>query len=112
LALYPLLAKRARTIVLILGVAWVLLISLAVVAGVWHTPVDVLGAILLAVGVVATGGAVLEAPGIRGALFKDEERPQTRPEPTGSQPSVEELLSPAENPVGVAQAQGINQEKG
>jgi membrane-associated phospholipid phosphatase len=111
LALFPLLGRRARTIVLIVGVAWVLLISVAVVAGLWHTPLDVVGAVLLAVGVVAAGASLLESPGIRGAVFKSEGNSLTRNEPSGSQPSVEELLGPAENAVGVAQAQGIDQEK-
>jgi membrane-associated phospholipid phosphatase len=112
LALFPLLGKRARNIVLILGVGWVLLTSLAVVAGLWHTPLDVVGAVLLAVGVVAAGGALVELPGVREAIFKDEVRSQTGNQASGSRSSVDELLGPAENPVGVAQAQGINQEKG
>ncbi len=112
LALFPLLGKRARNLVLILGVAWVLLISLAVVAGLWHTPLDVVGAVLLAVGVVASGGAILESPGIRQAVFKEVERSPARIESSEPAPSVEELLGPAENPVGVAQTQGVNQEEG
>jgi membrane-associated phospholipid phosphatase len=112
LALFPLVGKQARNVVLTLGVAWVLLISLAVVAGVWHTPLDVVGAVLLAIGVVSAGAAFLESPGIRGAVFKGEGRPRTRNEASAAQPSVEALLGPAENPVGVAQAQGIDQEKG
>ena len=34
--------------------------SVAVVGALWHTPVDVVGALLLSVGLVAGGAAVLE----------------------------------------------------
>jgi membrane-associated phospholipid phosphatase len=60
LALHPLLGARARTYALALGIAWTLLMSLAVVAVHWHTPVDAAGGILLSVGVVAGGASVLE----------------------------------------------------
>jgi membrane-associated phospholipid phosphatase len=58
LALYPLLGKRARNIALVIGVAWTLLVALAVVGALWHTPLDALGSILLSTGVVAGGAAV------------------------------------------------------
>ncbi len=43
LALYPLLGARARIITFVLGVAWTLLMSLAVVGAHWHTPLDAVG---------------------------------------------------------------------
>ena len=65
LALYPLLGKRARNVTLVLGVTWVLLMSLAVVGAQWHTPLDVVGSILLSVGIVTAGAAVFEPAGTR-----------------------------------------------
>jgi hypothetical protein len=65
LALYPLLPKRARNITLVFGVAWSLLMSLAVVGALWHTPLDAVGSILLSVGIVTTGAAVFEPAGTR-----------------------------------------------
>jgi undecaprenyl-diphosphatase len=65
LALYPLLGNRARNIVLVLGVAWTLLTSAAVVGAHWHTPVDAVGSILLSVGIVSAGAAVFEPVGTR-----------------------------------------------
>jgi membrane-associated phospholipid phosphatase len=65
LALYPLLGKRARNITLVLGVAWTLLMSLAVVGALWHTPLDAVGSILLSVGIVTAGAAVFEPAGTR-----------------------------------------------
>jgi membrane-associated phospholipid phosphatase len=69
LALYPLLGTWARYITLVLGVAWTLLISLAVVGADWHTPLDAIGSILLSVGIVTGGAAVLEPAGSRGAFM-------------------------------------------
>jgi membrane-associated phospholipid phosphatase len=60
LALYPLLGTRARNITLVLGVAWTLLMSLAVVGAQWHTPLDAIGSILLSIGIVTGGAALLE----------------------------------------------------
>ena len=65
LALYPLIGKRVRSITLVLGVAWTLLISLAVVGAQWHTPLDAIGSILLSVGIVTAGAAVFEPAGTR-----------------------------------------------
>jgi len=65
LALYPLLGKRARNVTLVLGVAWALLMSLAVVGAQWHTPLDAVGSILLSIGVVTAGAAVFEPAGTR-----------------------------------------------
>jgi membrane-associated phospholipid phosphatase len=76
LALYPLLGKRARIITFVLGVAWTLLMSLAVVGAHWHTPLDAVGSILLSVGVVTAGAAVFEPVGTRG-LFMDAGRART-----------------------------------
>jgi membrane-associated phospholipid phosphatase len=58
IALYPVLGRWARIVTLLLGVAWTSLMSLAVVAAIWHTPLDVIGSVLLSVGVV-TGGATI-----------------------------------------------------
>ena len=65
LALYPLLGKRVRNTTLVLGVAWTLLMSLAVVGALWHTPLDAVGSILLSVGIVTAGAAVFEPAGTR-----------------------------------------------
>jgi membrane-associated phospholipid phosphatase len=60
LALHPLLGRLSRSVTLLLGAAWVLLISVAVVGAHWHTPFDALGSVLLSLGVIAAGGAVFE----------------------------------------------------
>jgi membrane-associated phospholipid phosphatase len=65
-ALGPRLGRRARNVALTIGVAWVLLISLAVIGARWHTPLDAVGSILLSVGIIAAGAAVFEAAGTRG----------------------------------------------
>jgi membrane-associated phospholipid phosphatase len=69
LALYPMLGKRMRNITLVLGVAWTLLVSLAVVGAQWHTPLDAVGSILLSVGIVTAGAAVFEPAGTRGPFM-------------------------------------------
>ena len=113
LALYPLLEKRARLVSLILGLAWILLMSLAVVGGLWHTPLDAIGSVLLSVGIVSAGGAIIELPTIRSASFlRPDEQSQIGTMQRRAGPDVEDLLGEAENPVRVAQAQRINQEKG
>jgi len=66
LALGPLLGRRPRTVALVLGGAWVLLMSLAVVGAHWHTPLDAIGSVLLSVGVVTAGAAVFEPAGTPG----------------------------------------------
>jgi membrane-associated phospholipid phosphatase len=66
LALYPLLGKRVRIIALVIGAAWTLLMALAVVGALWHTPLDDLGSILLSVGIVTGGAAVYEQAATRG----------------------------------------------
>ena len=58
-ALYPVLGKRARLTTFWLGVAWTLLMSVAVVGAFWHTPIDAIGSILLSVGIVTAGAAIL-----------------------------------------------------
>ena len=68
LALYPLLGTRGRNITLVLGIAWTLLMSLAVVGAEWHTPLDAVGSILLSLGIV-TGGAALLEPACSRAPF-------------------------------------------
>ena len=68
LALYPLLGKRTRTVALVIGAAWTLLMALAVIGALWHTPLDDLGSMLLSVGIVTGGAAVFEHAATRGAL--------------------------------------------
>ena len=59
----------------LLGAAWVLLMSLAVVGAHWHTPFDAIGSVLLSLGIVAGGAAVYERGVSRGpAGTVDEER--------------------------------------
>jgi len=73
LALGPVLGRR-RDVTLVLGGAWVLLMSLAVVGAHWHTPLDAIGSVLLSVGVVTAGAAVIEplgTPGPREAVGRD-----------------------------------------
>ena len=65
-ALGPRLGRRARHVALAIGVAWILLISLAVIGAHWHTPLDAVGSILLSVGIVTAGAAVFESTGTRG----------------------------------------------
>ena len=59
-ALYPVLGKWGRITTFVLGAAWTALMSLAVVSALWHTPLDVIGSVLLSVGVVAAGGSFFE----------------------------------------------------
>jgi hypothetical protein len=61
LALYPLLGKRARLGILLLGVTGTLVMSVAVVGALWHTPLDDLGSVLLSVGLLSGGAALFEA---------------------------------------------------
>ena len=60
LALYPVLGRWARITTFVLGAAWTVLMSLAVVGALWHTPLDVVGSVLLSVGVVTAGGSFFE----------------------------------------------------
>lgn len=60
LALYPLIGKAARMIAFVIGGAWTLSVALAVVGALWHTPVDVLGSMLLSIGFVTGGAAIFE----------------------------------------------------
>ena len=60
LALCPLLGKWARRVSLVLGAAWTLLISLAVVGAHWHSPLDAVGSILMSVGIVTACAAVFD----------------------------------------------------
>ena len=61
IALYPVLGRWSRIITFMIGAGWTLVMSLAVVGAFWHTPLDVIGALLLSVGVVTAGAAVFEA---------------------------------------------------
>jgi membrane-associated phospholipid phosphatase len=69
LALFPLLGKPVRNIALVFGIAWTLLMSLAVIGAHWHTPLDAVGSILLSVGIVAAGATVFEPTGTRGPFM-------------------------------------------
>lgn len=60
LALYPLLGKRARGGILLVGVIWTLVTAVAVVGAQWHTPLDDLGSLFLSIGLLAGGAAVFE----------------------------------------------------
>jgi membrane-associated phospholipid phosphatase len=66
LALRPLLRRWARGVTLLLGAAWVLLMSVAVVGAHWHTPFDALGSVLLSLGIITAGGAFYEPGEPRG----------------------------------------------
>ena len=111
LALFPVLKRHARIAAALLGLAWVGLISLAVVGAHWHTPLDAVGSVILSVGIVAAGGAVLELPSVRRATITNGERPKTESKPGRPRIGVEDLLGETEDPVGVAQTQRVNQEK-
>ncbi|MBV8462276.1 MAG: phosphatase PAP2 family protein [Acidimicrobiales bacterium] len=60
LALGPVLGTRERRLGLLLGISWTLLMSVAVVGALWHTPLDCLGSVLLSIGIVTAGGALFE----------------------------------------------------
>ena len=59
IALYPVLGRWARVSTFALGVGWTFLMAVAVVGAFWHTPLDDIGSILLSVGVVTAGAAIL-----------------------------------------------------
>jgi hypothetical protein len=59
IALYPVLGRWARVSTFVLGAGWTLLMSIAVVGAIWHTPIDDVGSIFLSVGVVTAGAAIL-----------------------------------------------------
>jgi hypothetical protein len=97
LALHPLLGRWARSVTLLLGAAWVLLISLAVVGAHWHTPFDALGSVLLSLGVIAAGGAVFERalPGATtGTDVGDTPRLATRTDPRHRMPQEPQPARP------------------
>jgi hypothetical protein len=60
IALYPVLGKWARGITFVMGAAWTLLMSVAVVGAIWHTPLDCVGSILLSLGVVTAAAAIFQ----------------------------------------------------
>jgi hypothetical protein len=76
-ALGPRLGRRARMVALAIGVAWVLLITVAVVGAHWHTPVDAVGSILLSVGIVTAGAAICESAGARRLSARGRRRLET-----------------------------------
>ncbi len=59
LALYPVLGNATRVITFAFGAAWTLLMSAAVIGAYWHRPLDCIGSILLSVGVVTAGAAIM-----------------------------------------------------
>jgi hypothetical protein len=60
MALHPVLARRSRLGLVVLGAAWTGLMAQAVIAAHWHLPLDTMGSVLLSVGVIAAGGAFFE----------------------------------------------------
>jgi hypothetical protein len=64
LALGPVLGRPLRQITFVLGVEWILIMSLAVVGARWHTPLDAIGSVLLSVGLVTAGAAAFEPAGL------------------------------------------------
>lgn len=67
LALYPVLGKRERICLVVIGGTWTVVTALAVVGALWHTPLDDIGSILLATGVVTGGSALFDAAAARSA---------------------------------------------
>jgi membrane-associated phospholipid phosphatase len=112
LALFPFLEKGARALAGVIGLAWILLTSVAVVAGLWHTPIDVVGAVLFAIGIVTAGAALLELPVISKGILAAQVSARSETNERQSGPNVDELLGETQNPVGIAQTQGVDQEKG
>jgi membrane-associated phospholipid phosphatase len=72
LALYPLIGTWARNVLLVLGAVWILLMSLAVVGALWHTPLDDVGSVLLSIGIVTAGAAVFEPAAARTRSLRAE----------------------------------------
>jgi undecaprenyl-diphosphatase len=81
-ALYPALGRTARVVTFVLGAAWTLLMSVAVVQALWHTPLDCVGSVFLSVGVVTAGAALLTAKPFR--------RPPPEPDSPGTEPECDE----------------------
>ncbi len=77
LALHPLLGRRSRGALLLLGTVWVLLMSVAVVGAQWHTVFDAFGSVLLSLGVIAAGGAVFERWQPKGRVGPDDREPSS-----------------------------------
>ena len=59
IALYSVLGQSTRVITFAVGAAWTLLMSVAVVGALWHTPLDAVGSVFLSVGFVTAGAAIL-----------------------------------------------------
>jgi hypothetical protein len=74
-ALYPVLGRWGRITTFVLGAAWTVLMSLAVIGALWHAPLDVVGSILLSVGVVTAGGSFFERKAIPPASVPAEQEP-------------------------------------
>jgi membrane-associated phospholipid phosphatase len=111
LALFPVLKKHERIATALLGLAWVGLISLAVVGALWHTPLDAVGSVILSVGIVAGGGAILELPSVRRATIMNGQPPKAARKSSKPRAGVQDLLGETENAVGVAQTQRVNQKE-
>jgi hypothetical protein len=97
LALHPLLGRWARSVTLLLGAAWVLLISVAVVGAHWHTPFDALGSVLLSLGVITAGGALFERalpPARAGTDVGDTPRLAPRADPPHRVPQAPQPAGP------------------
>ena len=75
IALYPVLGREARVVTLLFGVGWTFLMSLAVVGAFWHTPLDVIGSILLSVGIVTGGATILRVQAGSAALQRASSGP-------------------------------------
>jgi hypothetical protein len=75
-ALYPVLGRVTRMVSFAFVVVWTALMSFAVVAAFWHTPLDCVGSVLLSTGVV-TAGAALLAPKQHRAPPDDEPSDET-----------------------------------
>jgi hypothetical protein len=84
IALYPVLGKAARVVTFILGAAWTLLMSVAVMEMLWHTPLDCVGSVFLSVGVVTGGAALLTAKPFR--------QPPAESDSPGTEPGCDELI--------------------
>jgi hypothetical protein len=61
IALYPVLGKAARVVTFVLGAAWTLLMAVAVLEALWHSPLDCVGSVFLSVGIVTAGAALFTA---------------------------------------------------
>ncbi len=80
LALFPILGRRARGALLLVGAAWVMVMAVAMVGAEWHTPLDDLGSLLLSIGIVAGGAAMYEQTAALRRHRRSDPRDQTEPQ--------------------------------